>query len=213
MRGLIYKDVCLFFKGLDKRFFILVGAVLVLLVADCGSIAGLMASVMLAMTVGIQHTLVFSIEEKVEWKKYQSILPVPGNWVVAGKYAAVLITLLVSAAGSVLFNLVVFSLCRMFSLPLLVFSLVCAVALPLVWTAVTLPVCYWFNFQAAQYASIVLVFPVFYTVKYFEEGPNAFPLNMLNGSVLQYIPHAVICIAALFAVSYGISLTGYRFRR
>ncbi|MCI8690936.1 MAG: ABC-2 transporter permease [Oscillibacter sp.] len=209
MRGLIYKDVCLFFKGLDKRIFILVGAVMVLLVINCGTIAGLMASIMLAMTVGIQHTLTFSFEEKVEWEKYQRILPVPGHRIVAGKYAAVVATLWVSVVGSAVFNLAIFAVYRMFSLPLLVFSVVCAVAIPLVWTAVTLPACYWFDFQLAQYVSIVLIFPIFYTVKYFEEGPDEFPLNALNGSALQYVPFAAICIAALFAVSYGISLAGY----
>ncbi len=209
MRGLIYKDVCLFFKGLDKRVFILAGAVMVLLVANCGSIAGLTASIMLAMTVGIQHTLAFSLEEKVEWEKYQRILPVPGHWVVAGKYAAVVATLGVSVLGSLVFNLAVFAVYRTFSLTLFGFSALCAAAIPLVWTAITLPVCYWFDFQLAQYVGIVLIFPVFYTVKYFEEGPEAFPLNVLTDSGLQYIPFAVLCIAGLFLVSYGISLAGY----
>lgn len=206
MRGLIYKDVCLFFKGLDKRIFLLIAAVMILLVVECGSIAGLLMSIMLAITVGIQHILVFSAEEKVEWQKYQCTMPVRSGAVITGKYAAVLVTLLVSVVGSVLFNLVIFAAYRRFSLPALGISAACAVAVPLCWTAVSLPAYYWFGFQAAHYMEIALFFPIFYTVKYFEESPDGFPLGL---PIAGYVPLAAVCILVLFAVSYGVSLAGY----
>lgn len=209
MRGIIYKDVCLFFKGLDKRIFILAGVVVVLLVVSNGAIAGLMISIMLAMAVGMQHVLTFSVEDKAEWEKYLHTMPVQSGQVIAGKYAAVIVTLLVSIIGSLLCNLIVSAVYQTFSLPMLELSIVCAVAVPLCWTAVSLPACYWFGFQTAQYVGIVLLFPIFYTVKYFEDSPNGFPLNL---SIAQYVPFAAACVAALFAASYLVSLTGYLWR-
>lgn len=210
MRGLIYKDVCLFFKSVEKGLLIMVAIVLVLLAAECGETAGLLATVMLAMTVGIQNVLVFAGEEKTEWGKYQRTLPVKEAQVIVGKYAAVLITMAVSIGGCVVFNGAAFIFYRTFSWALLGLSAAAALIIPLCWTALSLPVCYWFGFQTAQYAGIVLIFPVFFTVKYFEDASYA---AYFASGIEVYLAAAVAASGALYAASLLVSIAGYRFRR
>lgn len=215
MRGIIYKDVCLFFRGVEKRMLLLVGAVLVLLAVKGGVYAGLLASIMLDMTVGIQHVQVYEREEKVEWEKYQRTLPVGGGTVVAGKYAAVLATVLVSLAGAVVFNLAAFALYGGFLPLVLVLSAVLAVVIPVTWAAVSLPFCYWLGFRTAQYASIVLIFPIFFLVKEFEDGAWTAPvlLSCVSGNAYVSMLLALAAAGAAFLVSLAVSAAGYCCRR
>ena len=106
MRGLIYKDVCLFFKGAEKRLLLIVGAVVVLLMVKAGVYAGLMASIMLGLTMGMQSVMNFSSDETAHWKKYQMTLPVNNFAVVASKYASVVCILALGIIGSVVLNLI-----------------------------------------------------------------------------------------------------------
>ena len=170
MRGLIYKDICLFFKSLDKRMMPIGIVALVILVSKQGVYTGMLFSVMLAMVVGIQNVLIFEKEEKVEWKKYQRTLPVSCGKTVAVKYGAVLVTAVVSMMLSVVCNLAVFAAYRTFSLMLLGLSMLFSMVIPVAWAVVTLPFCYWFDYQISQYASIVLIFPLFFFIKNFEDG-------------------------------------------
>ena len=50
MRGLIYKDISIFFKSIDKKLILIAAAAIVLLIFNAGIYAGLFASVMFAMT-------------------------------------------------------------------------------------------------------------------------------------------------------------------
>lgn len=212
MRGIIYKDVCLFFRGVEKRLLIVAGAALALLLVKGGVYAGLLASVMLSMTVGVQNVLAFANEEKVEWGKYQRTLPVGGGKIVAGKYAAVLVTVLLSLAGAVALNLITFAVWRFFSLPLLGISVLLAAVVPAAWVAVSLPFCYWFGFQTAQYASIALICPIFYLVKNLEDGLWSVPAQ-LPGSVYLYLPLGLLAVGVSFLVSMAVSAAGYRRKR
>ena len=54
MRGLIYKDISIFFKSIDKKLILIAAAAIVLLIFNAGIYAGLFASVMFAMTIGMQ---------------------------------------------------------------------------------------------------------------------------------------------------------------
>ena len=51
MRGLIYKDISIFFKSIDKKLILIAAAAIVLLIFNAGIYAGLFASVMFAMTI------------------------------------------------------------------------------------------------------------------------------------------------------------------
>lgn len=64
MKGLIYKDITLFFKDIDKKLVLIAVGTIILLMADGGIYAGLLASVMLAMTIGIQNIMCFASDEK-----------------------------------------------------------------------------------------------------------------------------------------------------
>ena len=60
MRGLIYKDISIFFKSIDKKLILIAAAAIVLLIFNAGIYAGLFASVMFAMTIGMQNIMSFA---------------------------------------------------------------------------------------------------------------------------------------------------------
>ena len=53
MRGLIYKDISIFFKSIDKRLILIATAAIVLLIFNAGIYAGLFASVSKRTIVGV----------------------------------------------------------------------------------------------------------------------------------------------------------------
>ncbi len=105
MKGLIYKENIMFFKGIDKKLLLIMVGAMILLMVNIGAHAGMIASIMLSMTIGIQNTMSFSVDEKADWKKYQLAMPVNAVSVVISKYISVICTLAVSLAGSILLNL------------------------------------------------------------------------------------------------------------
>lgn len=76
MRGLIYKDISIFFKSIDKKLILIAAAAIVLLIFNAGIYSGLFASVMFAMTIGMQNIMSFASDEKASWKKYQLAMPI-----------------------------------------------------------------------------------------------------------------------------------------
>lgn len=206
MRGLIYKDITVFFKNIDKRLLLIVAAAVIVLLRNAGSYAGLFASVMLAMTVGLQNVMGFSSDEKATWKKYQLALPVKGFFVVACKYISVICTLAVSLLGSLLFNLLSSVIFHRFDFTVWGLSIAAALIIPLLWTGICLPFTYWFGFHAAQSMGLLVMIPMFYLIKYFEDGAgfsslvsSASSLSMLTG----------ILSILLFGISMLISVMGY----
>ena len=209
MRGIIYKDLCLFFKCLNVWVFLIGIGALVLLLAENGVYAGMLASFMVDMMVGALNVLVFEEEEKSEWGKYQRTLPVGCGKVVAGKYAAVLLTVLISLAASALLNLAVFAAHRTFLPAVLGLSMLLAAAIPVAWTAVSLPLCYWAGFRASQFSSAVCVFFLFFFVKNFEDSMwTVSDLMPGNGLVLWLA--GLLALAGMFALSLAVSAAGYR---
>ena len=104
MRGLIYKDISIFFKSIDKKLILIAAAAIVLLIFNAGIYAGLFASVMFAMTIGMQNIMSFASDEKASWKKYQLAMPISNFAVVASKYISVIYTVAISILGSIAFN-------------------------------------------------------------------------------------------------------------
>ena len=49
--------------------------------------------------------------------------------------------------------------------------------IPLLWTGICLPLTYWFGFRSAQTMGLIVVIPMFYFVKYFEDGPGMAAMN------------------------------------
>ncbi len=210
MRGMIYKDLCLFRRCLDVRVLLIGAVAMAILVAKQGVYAGMLTSIMLDMMVGALSVLVFEKEEKAEWGKYQRILPVSCGTVVTGKYTAVLLTALFSLAGSVALNLAVFAIYRTFLPEVLGLSALMAVIIPLLWAAICLPLCYWFNFQVSQYASIVLIFPLFFTVKNFEDGRwTVADVTVLAGNPGSLLLFGALSLAGLLLLSLALSAAGY----
>ncbi len=206
MKGLIYKDITLFFKCIDKKLVLIVVGAIILLMANTGVYAGLLASVMLAMTIGMQNIMSFASDEKASWKKYQLAMPANAVSVVAGKYISVICTLAVSIGGSILFNLLSSIAFRKFDVTVWGVSVTASLIVPLLWTGICLPLTYWFGFRSAQTMGLIAVIPMFYFVKYFEDGVG---FSAMTSSILSYAAVAGIAVIVFFIISMIISMAGY----
>lgn len=206
MQGLIYKDICLFFKSIEKRLLIIIGAVIVFLLFKAGVYAGLMSSIMLGMTVGIQSVLSSESDEKANWKKYQMAMPISNYRVVASKYISVVYILLPSILGSIILNLLSSTIYGYWEIAIFGLSIVAAVIVPLIWVAICLPLTYWFGFRSAQTVGLFCIFPMIYVIKFFEDGPG---LAALPNTMASYFMVAFVICAVLFILSYLLSVAGY----
>lgn len=210
MRGLIYKDVAIFFKSIEKKLVLIALGAILLLMLNTGIYAGLFASIMLAMTIGMQNIMSFAADEQASWKKYQLAMPVNGFSVVASKYASVICTLAISLLGSILFNLLSSMIYTNYDFTTWMISAVAAIVLPLIWTGVCLPLTYWFGFRSAQTMGLIVIIPIFYFVKYFEDGSG---FSSMVDSIYSYTAIACISAIVLFGISIIISVIGYERKR
>ena len=210
MRGLIYKDVMIFLKGIDKKLILLVIGVNILLMLNTGIYAGIFASIMLAMSIGMQNIMCFANDERADWKKYQMAMPVNTFSVVASRYVSVILTLIVSLSGSLLFNLLASVGSGIFDGVVWGVSAAVSVLIPLLWTAVCLPLTYWFGFRPAQTMGMFVVIPMFYFIKYFEDVAG---FSAMISSLSSLLMTAGIATVVVFCLSMGISAAGYARRR
>lgn len=206
MKGLIYKDITIFFKGIDKKMVLTAAVIIILLMVNTGAYAGLFASVMLAMAVGMQNIMSFASDEKAGWKKYQLAMPVNAVSVVTSKYISVVCTLAVSLMGSILFNLIASVVFWSFHAAVWGVSVAVSLIVPLLWTGICMPFTYWFGFHSAQTMGIIVVIPMFYFVKYFEDGSGFFAMT---NSIRVYAVTAGTAVIVLFIISMMISMLGY----
>lgn len=206
MRGLIYKDISIFFKSIDKKLILIAAAAIVLLIFNAGIYAGLFASVMFAMTIGMQNIMSFASDEKAHWKKYQLAMPLNNITVVASKYVSVIYTVAISILGSIVFNGLSSVIFQNFDMLIWLFSIAAAVVIPLIWTGICLPLTYWFGFRSAQTMGLIVVIPMFYFVKYFEDGSG---MEVMVNSSYSYLLFAGIAAILIFGISFIISTIGY----
>lgn len=210
MRGLIYKDTVIFYKSTDIKLVLIAAGVIVLLMFQADGYAGLLASVMLAMTIGMQNVLSFSSDEKAGWKRYQLAMPVSAVSVVTSKYISVVCTLAVSLVGSIALNLVSSAICREFDRTVWEISIAASVIVPLLWTGICLPLTYWFGFHTAQMMGLIVVIPMFYFIKFFEDGAG---FSVMTDSILPYTAAAGVTVVMFFLISMIVSMIGYSRKR
>ena len=165
-----------------------------------------MASVMLGITVGMQNCMCIAGDEKSGWKKYQMAMPVGRFQSVAGKYISVLCTIGICLVGSIAFSLISGIITGGFDGSICALSAVTAVIVPMMWTGICLPLTYWFGIQSAQTMGLVVMVPIFYLIKYFEDGPG---FSVMTDSFHSCLPVACIAAASLFGLSLVISVAGY----
>ena len=67
MRGLIYKEFQLFLKSIDKKLIIIAGIGIAFLMIKLEVFAGLVASLILAMVIGMQSVMSFVSDEKINF--------------------------------------------------------------------------------------------------------------------------------------------------
>ena len=207
---MIYKDICLFFKGVDKWILAVLGGLLALFAVKGGVYGGMLFSFALDMMVGLLHLTALEKEEKTAWGSYQRTMPV-GVWkVMLGKYAAVLLSVLVSVTGAVVCNLAAFAVYRTFLPEALGLSILMAIVVPLAWAAFSLPFYYWMGNQVAQYTSMPLAFLLFYAIKNFEDGWWTVPdVAALAGNLNSLLLMGAPALAGMFLLSLGLSAAGY----
>ena len=210
MRGLIYKDFSIFCKCIDKKLLAIAAVFSILLLCSAGSYGGLMASILLSMTIGMQNIMSFISDDKARWQKYQMAMPLNSLSVVASKYLSVICTLGISLSGSIVLNLVSAVIYRDFDASVWGIAVFAAVFIPLLWTGICLPLTYWFGVQSAQAMGLLVIIPVFYLIKYFEDGAG---FSTMAGSLSPYILSAGIIAVVIFGVSLFISAARYTPRK
>lgn len=89
-------------------------------------------------------------------------------------------------------------------------SMAASVIVPLLWTGICLPLTYWFGFRSAQTMGIIAVIPMFYFIKYFEDGAG---FSAMTNSILSYGMMAGAIAVVLFMISMIVSMLGYRRKR
>lgn len=109
--------------------------------------------------------------------------------------------------GSILLNLLPSIAFRKFNVTVWGVSVAASLIVPLLWTGICLPLTYWFGFRSAQTMGLIAVIPMFYFVKYFEDGAG---FSAMTSSILSYAVVAGIAAAVLFILSMLISTIGYR---
>ena len=171
---------------------------------------GLLASIMLAMTIGLQNVMSLASDEKARWKQYQMAMPVSSFLVVASKYISVICTLGISLLGSIILNLLSSIIYQHFDIAVWGLAIFAAVFLPIFWTGVCLPLTYWFGVQSAQAMGLVIVIPMFYLVKYFEDGSG---FSAMANSLSSYFLVTGIATVTIFVISLVISTMGYAKRK
>ncbi|MCI9124926.1 MAG: ABC-2 transporter permease [Eubacterium sp.] len=206
MRGLIYKEMAVFFKSIDRKVILFTVGMLVLVMLESDAFAGLFATIFLAMFIGIQHILTFSSDEQVGWGEYQSAMPVNGLRVVGSKYLSILGTLAVSFFGSITLNLLAGIIFGSFDFAIWAFSMASAAIIPLILTGFCMPFIYWFGFTAGKVMGGLAIMPIICLVKYFEDGPG---FQAMIGSVQTCVAAAFAAAAGLFLVSLAVSVLGY----
>ncbi|EGT4532919.1 TPA: ABC-2 transporter permease [Clostridioides difficile] len=208
MRGLIYKDFYLFLKSIDKRLIIIAIPAITILIMNMnmGIYAGLMTSIMLSITIGMQNIISFASDENVNWRRYQLALPISGCSIVASKYISVICTLAFSLAGSIVFSLMSSIFYGSFEMNIFGLSIITAIILPLACTGICLPLTYWFGFRSAQTIGVLFVVPIVYFIKYFEDSPG---FSAIPASTQSYLLIACIITIVVFIVSFVISVLGY----
>ena len=108
--------------------------------------------------------------------------------------------------GSIVLNLISSVVYHQWDFTLYGLSMAVAALLPLAWTAICLPLTYWFGFQSAQALGIIFIFPMFFFIKNFEDGAG---FSALPQTVGPYLLLAGIICVTLFVLSYFISVAGY----
>lgn len=210
MRGLIYKEFTVFYKCIDKKMIAIVAGFTLLLLYTAGIYGGLLASILFAMTIGMQNVLSFTNDDKARWKKYQMAMPLSSFSVVTSKYISVVCTLGVSLAGCILFNLLSSCIYGSFDAMTWKIAVFAAIFIPLMWTGLCLPLTYWFGVQSAQLMGMLIIIPLSYLIKYFEDGSG---LSAMVGSLSSYLLLTGISTLLLFCISLGVSVMGYARRK
>lgn len=210
MRGLIRKEIFLFFKSFDIKVVLVILGACAFIIYNLGLESGPVISMMFALLVGIQNIMSFANDEKVRWNQYQMAMPVSSLAVVISKYIAVACTLCFSFLGSIALNLVVAIAYGTFVPAIWVVSGIISVIVPLLWTGVSLPLAYWFGFQSSRFLSIFLVVPMSYFITNFGDD-SGFPV--LADFVHSFALMAGIGAAIFFGLSIMVSIAGYRRRR
>ena len=194
MGALTYREMQIFVSGIGWRMMCLAAGVIGLLLWKAGSYGGFFGSILLAMLIGIQNLLCMRGADREKTSRE-----------IIAKYLSVAGTAVISVIGSILCNLLAYRGAP--DLWILQIALWSSALIPLVWSSLCLPVFYWFGFEKAKIVGLILVIPIFYLVKFFEDGPgiSALPIDLPT-----WMAFFNLCAIALFFLSACIGIVGCR---
>ena len=159
-----------------------------------------------ATAVSMQNIMCFSVDEQVKWRKYELAMPLRSFDIVASKYISVVYTIGISLIGSLIFNALSSVLFKNFDILIWGLSVGTAIIIPLIWTGICLPLTYWFGFRSAQTMGLFFMIPMFFFIKYFEDGPG---MAAMGDYVSSYVALFAGLAIAIFGLSFVVSVIGY----
>ncbi len=210
MRGLVCKDILLFFKSIDKRLIVIAVFAVILVFVNTERYSSLLATLMLSLTVSMQNVLNYNSDEKSKWVKYQRATPLSDTKIVISRYIANAATLVVTILGAIIFTMISTVIFGSFYSDIFSTSLLVSLIIPLLWASIHFPIVYYFGFQATQIIRFILIIPIVFIFRLFEDKVEQADLLFISENISTFV--FFICIATLiiYIVSCAISIVVYK---
>lgn len=204
MKGLIYKDLIILIRGMKPvQYLGIISAVGIALVLG-DDFRGLIATLILTLFGSIFSSMAISFDEKVRWRKFEITLPTGRSKSITSKYIVVLIFMIFNTLAAILFFFVGSIFIGSFNWTLLWLQIGMAIVIPLLWSALSIPLTYGIGYQGASYMGVIFILPIFILTKYFEDGSGVLPSSdalKLWGFI------GLACIIVIFGISYFVTTT------
>lgn len=202
MKGILYKDFKILLKQIKPIFILLLIAAIGFVVYKVPPFGGVIASIMVGLTVGMISIYLIQSDEQANWKKYELTLPVNKFSIIGSKY----LVQIMAAIFTVLFSIIVLSLEQIIlkdvNLILVKTSLILSFVQPILLGSFIIPLAIKFGTQKARFMGMPLLFPVIFIISSFEDGNiTATILNQYNSFLLLSIVMSLVLLVGSYFVS------------
>lgn len=202
MKGILYKDFKVLLKQIKPTFILLIVVAIGFVIYKVPPFGGVIASMMVGLTVGMIPIYFIQSDEQANWKKYELTLPVTKFSLIGSKY----LVQIMAAVFTVLFSVIVLSLEHIIlkdvSLVLVKTSLILSFVSPILIGSFMIPLSLKFGTQKARFMAMPLFLPIVFIISGFEDGNiTANILNDYNSFLLIFIVVSLIVLLASYFVS------------
>lgn len=209
MRGLMLKDLYCLKQNIRSLLFVLVIWGVIFLPNKDGGL-GLIS---LSLIMGVMQIFTLaSYDKQAKWDTYALSMPLTREKIVREKYSMAVLMIAMSAAASTVLVTITWiirsgGLSEYFILTTFA-TLALGAGLALVYAAVSLPLSLWLGVEKARYIPVVLIAILFFLGYLLANSHDL--RHIQTDSLLLFILCADILSAALFVISYFISISIYR---